>query len=70
MANVTEELNFLFYLIFINVNLKLKRHMYLISSILDSIHLNRLPGCSEVPKHYCTGPFSVRTKRLLSASHH
>lgn len=65
MANVTEELNFLFYLIFTSVNLELKSHMCLISSILDSIRLNRLTGYSEVSKHYCTGSFSVRTKRLL-----
>lgn len=62
MANVTEELNFLCYLIFISVNLKLKSHIYLISSILDSIRLNRLTGCSEVPRHYCTGSFSVRQR--------
>lgn len=65
MANVTEGLDFLFYLVFISVNLKRKSHMWLIAIIVDSTALNRLPGCSEVPRHYCIGSYSVGTKRLL-----
>lgn len=50
MANVTEELNFFFYLIFISVNLNLKSCMLLVAILLDSIALNRLTGNSEENK--------------------
>lgn len=46
MANVTEEQKFLFYSIFISVNLNVKSYMWLVALIVDGTAPDRLPCCN------------------------
>lgn len=50
MANVTEELKFLFYSILISVDLNVKSYMWLVAFVVDRTPPDRLTCCNEVTK--------------------